>query len=81
MISLDPKMLQLNTLCEAGRHQCIVMNAMKDVRTKVNIFSIIIMMTIISSGQIDLGQTRGKALSSAAQTLHLNGAAWQWQFF
>lgn len=28
-----------------------------------------------------LGQTRGKALSSAAQTLHLNGAAWQWQFF
>lgn len=53
-ISLDPKMLQLNTLCEAGRHQCIVMNAMKDVRTKVNIFSIIIMMTIISSGQIDL---------------------------
>ena len=54
IISLDPKMLQLNTLCEAGRHQCIVMNAMKDVRTKVNIFSIIIMMTIISSGQIDL---------------------------
>lgn len=54
MISLDPKMLQLNTLCEAGRNQCIVMNAMKDVRTKVNIFSIIIMMTIISSGQIDL---------------------------